>query len=101
MVLWLALGSRRRFWEQAFTFGSMVLTNAVGQIWFAQVVVYPLFTKVGEAEYVAYHKFYSSRIPLPVSIKKVQHPYRYSRFTCKWWGDRQGSNPRPSEPQSE
>ena len=29
MVLWLALGSRRRFWEQAFTFGSMVLTNAV------------------------------------------------------------------------
>ena len=31
MVLWLALGSRRRFWEQAFTFGSMVLTNAVGE----------------------------------------------------------------------
>ncbi len=29
MVLWLALGSRRRFWKQAFTFGSMVLTNAV------------------------------------------------------------------------
>src|SRR5918998_4483920 len=29
--LWLALGSRRRFWEQAFTFGSMVLTNAVDQ----------------------------------------------------------------------
>jgi hypothetical protein len=46
----------------------MVLTNAVGQIWFAQVVVYPLFAKVGEAEYVAYHKFYSSRIPLPVIL---------------------------------
>src|ERR687894_485588 len=29
--VWLALGSRRRFWEQAFTFGSMVLTNAVDQ----------------------------------------------------------------------
>ncbi len=44
------------------------MTYAVGQIWFAQVVVYPLFTKVGEAEYVAYHKFYSSRIPLPVIL---------------------------------
>src|ERR687893_2608031 len=29
--VWLALGSRRRFWEQAHTFGSMVLTNAVDQ----------------------------------------------------------------------
>lgn len=40
----------------------------LGEIWFAQVVVYPLFVKVGAAEYVRYHKFYSSRIPLPVIL---------------------------------
>lgn len=39
-----------------------------GQIWFGQIVVYPLFAKVGEAEYVTYHNFYSSRIPLPVIL---------------------------------
>lgn len=39
-----------------------------GEIWFVQIVVYPLFGKVGEGEYVAYHKFYSSRIPLPVIL---------------------------------
>lgn len=39
-----------------------------GEIWFVQIVVYPLFGKVGEAEYVSYHKFYSSRIPLPVIV---------------------------------
>ena len=40
----------------------------LGGIWFAQIVVYPLFGKVGEDEYVAYHRFYSSRIPLPVIL---------------------------------
>jgi hypothetical protein len=40
----------------------------LGEIWFAQIVVYPLFGKVGEAEYISYHKFYSSRIPLPVIL---------------------------------
>jgi hypothetical protein len=40
----------------------------VGTIWFAQIVVYPLFGKVGKDEYVAYHKFYTSRIPLPVIV---------------------------------
>jgi hypothetical protein len=39
-----------------------------GGIWFVQIVVYPLFGKVGENEYVAYHRFYSSRIPLPVIV---------------------------------
>ena len=39
-----------------------------GEIWLVQLVVYPLFAKVGEAEYVAYHRFYSSRIPLPVIV---------------------------------
>ena len=36
-----------------------------GGLWFAQIVVYPLFGKVVAHEYVAYHEYYSSRIPLP------------------------------------
>lgn len=40
----------------------------LGEIWFGQIVIYPLFAKVGRDEYVAYHKFYSSRIPLPVIL---------------------------------
>src|SRR5918999_4909325 len=47
---------------------TLVIWYVLGGIWFAQIVVYPLFAKVGEAEYVAYHKFYSSRIPLPVIL---------------------------------
>lgn len=40
----------------------------LGQIWFAQIVVYPLFAKVGEADYVRYHRFYAGNIPLPVIV---------------------------------
>jgi hypothetical protein len=40
----------------------------LGQIWLVQVVVYPLFARVGEAEYVGYHRFYSRRIPLPLIV---------------------------------
>ena len=40
----------------------------LGQIWFVQVVIYPLFAQVGEADYVAYHRFYSRRIPLVVIL---------------------------------
>ena len=40
----------------------------LGQIWLVQMVVYPLFAEVGEAEYIAYHRFYTSGIPLPVII---------------------------------
>ena len=47
---------------------TVVIWYVLGGIWFAQIVVYPLFAKVGEAEYVAYHKFYSSRIPVPVIL---------------------------------
>lgn len=49
-------------------FWAVLILYVFGQIWLVQIVVYPLFSKVGEAEYVAYHKFYSSRIPLPVII---------------------------------
>jgi hypothetical protein len=40
----------------------------LGQIWFAQIVVYPLFARVGEVDYVRYHGFYTGRIPLPVIV---------------------------------
>ncbi len=40
----------------------------VGTIWFCQRMAYPLFAKVGAADYVAFHKFYGSRIPLPVIL---------------------------------
>jgi hypothetical protein len=40
----------------------------LGQIWFCQIVVYPLFAKVGSPEYVGYHRYYTSRIPLPIII---------------------------------
>jgi hypothetical protein len=40
----------------------------LGQIWLVQIVVYPLFAQVGEADYIAYHRFYSRRIPLPVIL---------------------------------
>lgn len=40
----------------------------LGQIWLVQIVIYPLFAKVGDAEYIAYHRFCSRRIPLPVIL---------------------------------
>lgn len=45
-----------------------VIFYVLGVTGFAQIVVYPLFAKVGEREYVAYHTFYSARIPLPVIV---------------------------------
>jgi hypothetical protein len=47
---------------------TVVILYVLGEVWFAQLVVYPLFAKVGEADYIAYHRFYSSRIPLPVIV---------------------------------
>lgn len=40
----------------------------LGQIWFVQMVTYPLFAKVGAPDYVRYHRFYASRIPLPIIL---------------------------------
>ncbi len=45
-----------------------IIFYVLGGIWFVQIIVYPLFAKVGANEYVSYHKFYSSRIPLPVIL---------------------------------
>jgi hypothetical protein len=40
----------------------------LGQIWLVQIVVYPLFAKVGERDYIDYHRFYSRHISLPVIL---------------------------------
>ncbi|MBD2072043.1 hypothetical protein H6F93_31740 [Leptolyngbya sp. FACHB-671] len=45
----------------------------LGIIWFGQIVVYPLFAKVGAEEYITYHTFYSSQIPLPVILPGFAH----------------------------
>lgn len=47
---------------------AMLISWVVGQIWLVQIVIYPLFARVGEADYGRYHRFYSRRIPLPVII---------------------------------
>lgn len=49
-------------------FYTILICYNLGTIWFVQIVVYPLFAKVGPAEYVTYHRFYTSQIPLPVII---------------------------------
>jgi hypothetical protein len=61
--------------DTMMTFPHLVLLFAlclqfynVGTIWFCQLVAYPLFAKVGVPDYVAYHKFYLRRIPLPVIL---------------------------------
>jgi hypothetical protein len=56
------------FAHMLLLFWTALIFYVLGGIWFAQIVVYPLFGKVGEDEYIAYHKFYSSRIPLPVIV---------------------------------
>ncbi|MGF1566672.1 MAG: hypothetical protein ACFCVD_01115 [Nodosilinea sp.] len=49
-------------------FYAILASYNLGLIWFVQIVVYPLFAKVGPEEYIAYHQFYASRIPLPVIL---------------------------------
>ena len=39
---------------------------SMAQLWFAQLVIYPLFAQVGAGDYIAYHRFYARRIPVPV-----------------------------------
>ena len=56
------------FYHWFSLFWTLVILYNLGGIWLIQIVVYPLFGKVGANEYVAYHKFYSSRIPLPVVV---------------------------------
>ncbi|MFI0849327.1 hypothetical protein [Mesorhizobium sp. IMUNJ 23232] len=43
----------------------------LGQVWFGQIVIYPLFAKVGQTDYIGYHRFYTRRIPLVVIVPGV------------------------------
>jgi hypothetical protein len=55
--------------SHGFLFFCTLLTcYSLGEIWFCQIVVYPLFAKVGSEEYTTYHQFYLNRIPLPVIL---------------------------------
>lgn len=47
---------------------SALIFYVLGQIWFVQVVVYPLFARVGDPEYIDYHRFYARKIPWPVIV---------------------------------
>jgi hypothetical protein len=47
---------------------ALVILYNFGRIWLIQIVVYPLFDMVEPNGYIPYHKFYSSRIPLPVIV---------------------------------
>jgi hypothetical protein len=49
-------------------FCTVVVFYNLGGIWPIQHVVYPLFAKVGSEDYIAYHTFYLSRIPLPIIL---------------------------------
>ncbi len=49
-------------------FWSCLAFWATAQIWYAQLTVYPLFARVGRAEYVDYHRFYTRSIPLAVIL---------------------------------
>jgi hypothetical protein len=49
-------------------FWAALIFWVLGQIWLVQIVIYPLFAKVGAVDYVHYHRFYSRHIPLPVII---------------------------------
>ncbi|WP_088889238.1 hypothetical protein [Leptolyngbya ohadii] len=49
-------------------FCTMLACYNLGTIWFAQLVVYPLFAKVGAKEYTDYHRSYSRWIPLPIIL---------------------------------
>jgi hypothetical protein len=40
----------------------------LGTIWFCQLAVYPLFARVGPAEYAGYHRFYTSHIMFQVIV---------------------------------
>jgi hypothetical protein len=46
----------------------IIQTYNLGTIWFCQLAVYPLFAKVGPAEYADYHRFYTTHILFQVII---------------------------------
>jgi hypothetical protein len=47
---------------------SIIQVYNLGTIWFCQLAVYPLFAKVGIADYAGYHRFYTTHIMFQVII---------------------------------
>lgn len=39
----------------------------LGHVWIIQIVIYPLFAKVGDADFAEYHRFYSRRV-IPTAL---------------------------------
>lgn len=39
----------------------------LGHVWMIQIVIYPLFAKVGDADFAEYHRFYSRRV-IPTAL---------------------------------
>lgn len=54
--------------QLALLFWAVLAFWVLGQIWFCQIVIYPLFARAGADNYIDYHRFYTSRIPLVVII---------------------------------
>ena len=54
--------------QLALVLWSVLAFWVLGQIWFCQIVVYPLFARVGIPDYIGYHRFYTSRIPAVVIV---------------------------------
>jgi hypothetical protein len=56
------------FGHSVLLFALFIQVYNLATIWFVQIVVYPLFGKVGPSEYIPYHRFYTSHILLVVII---------------------------------
>jgi hypothetical protein len=56
------------FGHAVLLFALLVQVYNLGTIWFCQLAVYPLFAKVGAADYAGYHRFYTTHIMFQVII---------------------------------
>lgn len=52
----------------ALLIAAIVQIYNLGTIWFCQLTFYPLFARVGAAEYAGYHRFYTTHIMFQVII---------------------------------
>ena len=64
-----SLSTADRPWRRWNLVGLTALTTYSAAVsWQAQQVSYPLYRKVGESDFAAYHQFYNGAIPLPVIV---------------------------------
>ena len=52
----------------------------LGQIWLVQIVVYPLFAKVGPPDYIGYHRFPNTIAGDPAGIRQLPAAGRVGLF---------------------